>query len=78
MEKIIIDLFTQVKQFIITSANPGRLYHNIVQSHIHLYSSGDHYGYVFSMFVSRTEVCDDKLYLNRNAFVKCAYSQILR
>ena len=51
-----IDLFTQVKQFVSASADPGKLFRNTVQYHIHLYSSGDHCGYMFRMYVSRTEV----------------------
>ena len=78
MEKIIIYLSTHVKQFVIVSADPGKLLHNIVQYHRHLYSSDDHYGYMFRMFVSRTEVCDDRLSFNRNVFVNCAYTQLLR
>ena len=34
--------------------------------------SGDHYGYVFRMFVNRTEVCDDFV------SVHCACTQLLR
>ena len=78
MEKIIIDLFTQAKQFVNASADPGKLFHNIVQYHRHLYNSGDHYGYVFRMYVSRTEVCDDILSFNKDYFVNCAYTQLLR
>ena len=67
-------LVFHVKQFVSASADPGKLFHNIVQYHSHLYSSVDHDGYVCGMIASRTEVCDDRLSFNRNAFVNYAYT----